>query len=193
MKVFVVSDDKKKGISAANLINGSGNSGIISQAEPESYKDLVKEIAENKKTFDVAFVVTSKPIAVCTEANKLSGVRAAVCADSDDAIEAREAESNVIVISSSNFTEYIFKEILENTTDSEIATPEGKQESLMNTGKQLMNSIMPKKKPQKKQKQTPKAEEKEEEPEEEEEQEDKPGKKDGSVMDKLKDSLGIKG
>ncbi len=200
MRVYILSDDRKVGISIANIVNSSGSSGIMSEGDHDDYKGMVADLNESKRSFDVAIMATRKPIAACLSANKLGGIKAAVCRDPDEAAEARESESNVIVVSSAEFDQDAFADMLENITGTEIVTEKGVQNSLFDSGRAMVKSaIQSGKKVAKTTKAMvalPKKEAEEDEEEEEEEEEREPerkGKKKESMFKQLKDSLGIKG
>ncbi|MGC8537672.1 MAG: hypothetical protein ACP5MZ_01650 [Candidatus Micrarchaeia archaeon] len=181
MKVFIVSDSKRNGIALANMVNASGNIGIISESDVSEPQQIVSELESHKDSFRLAFVVTDKPIYTCTEVNKSERMRAAVCSNARDVEEAKEALANVIVLRNSSFQKMDIGSIMSASTGKDIPQLEGSQDSLS-----------AKRKPQKPQKR--------QKVEEDEDEDEKASDYNGSqqakqkgkgIFSKLKDSLGI--
>ena len=193
MKVFIVSDNKRNGITLANMVNASGNIGIISENDISEPQQIVSELESHTDSFRLAFVVTDKPIYTCTEANKTDRLRAAVCINGRDVSEAKEALSNVIVLRNSLFQRLNLEEIVSTSTGRDIPQIGGSQNSLSDKRKPI--------KQQKKQKKEDNGEKKnityedyedidEERPTQSNVKEKGRGKSNG-IFGKLKNSLGI--
>ncbi|MCL5442203.1 MAG: hypothetical protein M1603_00760 [Candidatus Marsarchaeota archaeon] len=179
MKVFIVSDSKRNGIALANMVNASGNIGIISESDVSEPQQIVSELESHKDSFRLAFVVTDKPIYTCTEVNKSDKMRAAVCSNPRDVEEAKEALANVIVLRNSSFQKMDIGSIISASTGKDIPQLEGSQDSLSS-----------KRKPQKAQKKQ-KADEDEDEEDSDYKGDQKAKQKGKGIFGKLKDSLGI--
>ncbi len=181
MKVFIVSDSKRNGIALANMVNASGNIGIISESDVSEPQQIVSELESHRDSFRLAFVVTDKPIYTCTEANKSDKMRAAVCSNTRDVEEAKEALANVIVLRNSSFQKMDIGSIISASTGKDIPQLGGSQDSLSS-----------KRKPQKAQKRQKAAEDEDEEEEDGDYKGDEKAKQKGKgIFGKLKDSLGI--
>ncbi len=105
MRIYIISDDADRAILAANVINSSGNSGIISETAEKDQKDLLADLKSNMDGSDSAVVICSEAKNFAIQANKNSRFRAVACKDSEDAEEAaQDAGANIIVIDSQKST-----------------------------------------------------------------------------------------
>ncbi len=118
MRVYLASDDKGLSIRLANIINRSGNTCIMSDEDTDDYRILIKDIRDSISGYDVSILVSKKPMDAVIEANKVSGVRAAVCKDVDDAVSAMQAKSNVIILDSSKVYRMDTRGIIKSVEDS---------------------------------------------------------------------------
>ena len=189
MKVFIVSDNKRNGIALANMVNASGNIGIISESDASEPQQIVSELELHRDSFRLAFVVTDKPLYACVETNKSDKLRAAVCINSRDVEEAKEAFANVIVLRNSSFQKLNIGDIIYASTGKEIQQLNGLQDSL-SSGR----------KPQKQQKVQQRRQNKETDDYEDEDVEEEPTQSNSKYNDrdkgkgifgKLKNTLGI--
>ncbi len=130
MKVFIVSDNKRNGIALANVVNASGNIGIMSESDIVGPQQIASELESHRDSFRLAFVVAQKPIYVCTEVNKSEPMRAAVCNNAREVDEAKEAMVNVIVLRDSVFQKLNLNEIISASTGKEMPKTDGLQGNL---------------------------------------------------------------
>ncbi len=117
MKIYVASDQNQLGIKLANMINRSGNNCIISDEDSDNYADLVRDIKGSYTAYDLTILITKDPHDAAIEANRVTGIRAAVCKDAEDAAAAISARSNLVVVDSAKFTGNI-RDILKSILDS---------------------------------------------------------------------------
>jgi ribose 5-phosphate isomerase RpiB len=82
MKIYIAGDSAELAITAANIINNSGNSAIISEARKSDYRDLLAEVEARVKNYDMALFFSKKPFDACADINKIDGARAVVCDNS---------------------------------------------------------------------------------------------------------------
>ena len=118
MKIYVAGDQKELCIRFANMINRSGNNCIISDEDSADYRDLVKDIKDSYNSYDLCILISSDPFDACIEANRISGLRAAVCKDIEDAAAAISAKSNLVVIDASKARSADARAILKSVLDS---------------------------------------------------------------------------
>ncbi len=118
MRVYLASDDKGLSIRLANIINRSGNTCIMSDEDTGDYRVLIKDIRDSISGYDVSILVSKTPMEAVIEANKVGGVRAAVCKDVDDAVSAMQAKSNVIILDSSKVYRMDTRGIIKSIEDS---------------------------------------------------------------------------
>jgi ribose 5-phosphate isomerase RpiB len=100
MKIYIISDDFKNSISASNIIGSTGNGSVISETKSEDVRELLGDLKANIDSgFDLMLLMCHGAKDVAISANKLAGVRAVVCKDQEDAIEAvGYTRANVILI-----------------------------------------------------------------------------------------------
>jgi ribose 5-phosphate isomerase RpiB len=118
MKVYVAGDQKELCIRFANMINRSGNNCIISDEDSTDYRDLVRDIKDSYNSYDLCILISSDPFDACIEANRISGLRAAVCKDIEDAASAISAKSNLVVIDAAKARSADARAILKSVLDS---------------------------------------------------------------------------
>ena len=118
MKIYVAGDQKELCIRFANMINRSGNNCIISDEDSGDYRDLVKDIKDSYSSYDLCILISGDPFDACIEANRVSGLRAAVCKDIEDAAAAISAKSNLVVIDASRARSADARAILKSVLDS---------------------------------------------------------------------------
>lgn len=114
MKVYIITDNIDNGIVASNIVNKTGNTGIISESRSEDPRALLSDLKDNIGSMgELAVLICANPKAVSISANKMSGIRAATCKDAEDAAEATtDAKANVILIDSSKATKTLLSEII---------------------------------------------------------------------------------
>ncbi|MCL5430136.1 MAG: RpiB/LacA/LacB family sugar-phosphate isomerase [Candidatus Marsarchaeota archaeon] len=113
MKIYIISDDAKYRVTAANTINMSGNMGIMSVSSTDDVRDLLSEAKENIDSYDLILLICHGARDVSISANKLAGIRAVSCKDEDDATgAASETRANLILVDSIKLTQKQLGDIL---------------------------------------------------------------------------------
>ncbi len=113
MKVYLASEDKTILIRLANIINKGGNSCIMSDAEADGYKGILRDMRNAVGNFDIMLLVSGSPAAAAIEANRVDGFRASVCKNHEDAVDAASAKANLIVLDLSRIHTIDINSILE--------------------------------------------------------------------------------
>ncbi len=101
VRVYLIAADADLGIKVSNFINSSGSSCIISQLKSGDYKQQLLDLSDNVKDFEMCVVASTQPTLMVIESNKMSGVRAIECRNSEDVAEALGAGANVVIFSPS--------------------------------------------------------------------------------------------
>ena len=126
MKVYLASDQKELCIRLANVINRSGNTCIMSDQDSEDYMDLLKDVRGSMSGYDISILISKEPMRASIEANRMGGVRAAVCKDTEDAAAAIDAKSNLIILDASKVYRMDTRGIVKSIEDS-LESPAPKQ------------------------------------------------------------------
>lgn len=114
MKVYIISDNADNGVIASNVVNKSGNLGIMSELRSGDPKAMLNDLKDNLGAeTELALIICVNPKAVAISANKLSGVRAVACKDAEDAEDAiNDAKANVILVDSSKVNKNTLSDII---------------------------------------------------------------------------------
>lgn len=118
MKVYLASDQKELCIRLANIINRSGNTCIMSDEDSEDYMTLLKDVRSSMSGYDISILISKEPMKASIEANRMGGIRATVCKDTEDAEAAIEAKSNLIILDSSKVYRMDTRSIIKSIEDS---------------------------------------------------------------------------
>jgi hypothetical protein len=121
MKVYIAGDSSELVIAAANMVNNSGNSGIVSEAKKADYGNLISDVGAKADDYDMIVFFSRKPLDACADINKMEAARAVVC-DSEKDIERIRASGrfNIVVIDSTAIAKRDLSEIL-----GELTAPKG--------------------------------------------------------------------
>lgn len=104
MKAYILSEDESHGIALANIINTANHTAIMSEVASDSYSELIDEAVEGvDEGYDLTVLISKKPLEACIEANRTSKLRAVVCKTQSDAMKARRAKANVMIIDAGDF------------------------------------------------------------------------------------------
>ena len=99
MKAYILSEDESRGIALANVINAANNTAIMGESESKDASDLIDEAADNvSEGYDLIVLISKAPVEACIAANKTSKLRAVVCGSQSDAMKAKKAKANMIII-----------------------------------------------------------------------------------------------
>ena len=97
----------------ANIINAASHTAIMNELKTESYTDLIDAAVEYMSSgCDLAVLISKKPLEASIAANRTSKLRAVVCGDNVDAVKARKARANMIILDDSEFTKPVVSNIL---------------------------------------------------------------------------------
>jgi hypothetical protein len=125
MKVYVLSEDSPDGIALANAINSSSNTAIIGNPEDEEYLDLIDKAVDGLDDgYDISILITSKPIEANIKANRTSKLRAVVCRSQADAVGAKKARANLVILDANGFDESSVAGIMRGLASSSGPTDE---------------------------------------------------------------------
>ena len=121
MKFYIISDSPEYSIVAANHINKSGNTAIMSENTSEDTRDILTELRDKAgSSFDMILVLCKGAKDVAISANKIGGVMAVACKDEDDAIEAAvDTRANVVVVDSYKSSRKALSDILDGLLSDE--------------------------------------------------------------------------
>lgn len=98
MKIYLAAENKDMGIRLANIINRSGGTCIMSDFDSGGYRALLKDIRNSMAGFDLSILISGSPQEAGMDANRIGGIRAAVCKDLEDVSAAVAAKANLIVL-----------------------------------------------------------------------------------------------
>lgn len=126
MKVYLASDQKELYIRIANIISRSGSTCIMSDEDSDDYMALLKDVRSSMSGYDISILISKEPMKASIEANRMGGVRAAVCKDTEDAQAAIEAKSNLIILDATKVYRMDTRGIVRSIEDS-LESPEPKQ------------------------------------------------------------------
>ncbi len=103
MRIYIISDDFRNSVAASNIIGATGHGSIISETKSEDVRDLLSDLKNNIDSgFDLILLMCHSAKDVAISANKLSGVRAVVCKDQEDAMESMSStRANVVIVDTS--------------------------------------------------------------------------------------------
>jgi ribose 5-phosphate isomerase RpiB len=105
VKIYIIGSDVSMAVFVANIVNQSGNSGIISEMRSDDPKEQLDDLKSNMDGAESAIVLCGNPKLFALAATKLPRIRAVACKDEEDAAEAvGDANANVIVIDDSKNT-----------------------------------------------------------------------------------------
>lgn len=118
MKVYLVSDQKELYIRVANIISRSGSTCIMSDEDSDDYLALLKDVRSSMSGYDISILISREPMKASIEANRMGGVRAAVCKDTEDAQAAMEASSNLIILDATKVYRMDMRGMVKSIEDS---------------------------------------------------------------------------
>lgn len=130
MKTYIISSDKAKGADLYGIASASGSDAALCPKFYDDYRQIIDEVAAKRGIFDFIFVITGSPIGLSTELNRMEWVRAAVCGSADEAAEARDVLSNVIIMNANSIDEKVMSAIVANSLNLKVHRKRGLQERL---------------------------------------------------------------